>query len=396
MSTLRLSKTLDEVRTMVFGHIEDVQEEYIAKGWIPRRLNLNKGVVRGLLEVVCWGLYQLYQFLASVFIQAAPKNCTDEQWMEWHCEQVEAPRKLATKAEGLVVFSRSGTSGNLPIKAGRIVRTDPDGAGDIYRYVTSEDTVIAAGQSEVAVPVVAEEYGAKANATTGQIIEMVTPVTGIEAVTNEADWLTREGTDLETIDQMKERYQVRWLGNNGVSKYAYKSWALSVTGCVAATILDQHPRGQGTVDVIVKGAAGIPTTSLLDDVRAAVNRGAMPDDTEPGTPINDDWDVRAPTAVPITINAELVLIPGTHEETVKQETTKRIQALFKDPSTVSGVSPLQIGVDVPRDLLISVIKPVLGVKKINWTLPTEDVAVGTDGLATLQSLNLTAAEATEE
>lgn len=396
MSTPQLSKSLEDVRTMVFGHVEDAQEEYIAKGWMPRRLSLNKGVVRGLLEVFCWGLYQLYQFLASVFLQVAPKNCTLEEWMEWHMEQVEADRKQATKAKGVVIFSRSGTSGNLPIKQGRILRTPADGAGKVYRFVTIEDAVIANGQSQVAVPVIAEEYGVQSNVTAGQITEMVTPVTGVESVTNDADWLISEGTDIETLEQMKERYATRWLANNGVSKYAYKSWALSVTGCVAATVLDQHPRGQGTVDVVVKGSAGMPTEELLEKVRTAVDRGALEDETETGTPVNDDWEVRAPTEVPVTIVAELVLLPGTHEDTAKAEAANRIQAMFKDPSTVFGVKPLQIGDDVPLDLLISVIKPVTGVKKINWTSPAEDVAVSSGGLATLESLILTATEATEE
>jgi hypothetical protein len=55
----RVSKTLDQIRAELFGHIEAVQNEYAAKGWLPVRLNLNKGVVRGILELVCWGLWQL-------------------------------------------------------------------------------------------------------------------------------------------------------------------------------------------------------------------------------------------------------------------------------------------------------------------------------------------------
>jgi hypothetical protein len=153
MPTPQLSKSLDDIRSMVFGHVEDVQQEYAAKGWLPAQLNLNKGVVRGLLEVYCWGLYQLYQLLAAVFVQAAPLTATDEEWMAWHAEQVEAPRKQATRAEGVVRFARATASGNLPIPAGRVVRTEPDGAGRIYRYVTTTAGVIADGTNEAAIPV---------------------------------------------------------------------------------------------------------------------------------------------------------------------------------------------------------------------------------------------------
>ena len=396
MPTPQLSKTLDDVRSMVFGHVEDVQEEYAAKGWLPRRLNLNKGVVRGLLEIFCWGLYQLYQLLAAVFEQAAPKTATDEAWMEWHAEQVEAPRKLATKARGMVRFARAATSGNVPIPAGKIVRTETDGAGQVYRYVTTQDAVIQNGMNEVAVEVEAEEYGAAANASAGQITEMVTAISGVDAVANSADWLTSEGADIEPLDKLRERYILRWMGNNGMTKYAYASWALSVTGTVAVKVLDQHPRGQGTVDVIVKGAAGIPTDALLEDVRQAVATGAKPEDVQAGPPVNDDWQARGPQAVPLAISGALTLSPGTHAESAKAEAVQRLRALFTDPTTVKGITPLQIGEDVTLDRLTATVMAVAGVKKVGWTSPDGDVAVAADALATLESLTLTAAEASEE
>jgi len=396
MPTPQLSKTLDEVREMVFGHVEDVQEEYAAKGWLPRRLNLNKGVVRGLLEIFCWGLYQLYQLLASVFEQAAPKTATDEEWMEWHAEQVEAPRKKATKAKGMIRFARSTTSGNVPIPAGRIVRTAPDGTGRVYRYVTTQEAVIQDGTNEVSVPVISEEYGSASNASAGQITELVTATAGVEAVGNSTDWLTSEGADLEPLDKLLERYILRWMGNNGMTKHAYASWALSVTGVVAVKVLDQHPRGQGTVDVIVKGAAGIPTESLIQDVRSSISAGAQPGEVKAGPPINDDWEAKGPDASPLSINGELILTPGTHADTAKAEADQRLRALFTDPSTVKGISPLQIGEDVTLDRLTAAVMAVVGIKRVNWITPINDLSVPLNGLATLESLNLTTNFASED
>jgi uncharacterized phage protein gp47/JayE len=378
---------------MVFGHVEDVQEEYAAKGWLPTRLNLNKGVVRGLLEIYCWGLYQLYQLLASVFEQAAPKTTTSQEWMEWHAEQVEAPRKQATKAKGLVRFARTGTSGNVPIPKGKIVRTLPDGTGLVYRYVTTQDGVIQNGTNEVAVPVESEEYGAAANASAGQVTEMVTVISGIDAVSNSADWLSSEGADIEPLNKLQERYVLRWMGNNGMTKHAYELWTLSVTGVVAVKVLDQHPRGQGTVDVIVKGSAGIPTDALLEMVRLAVSTGAQPDEIQAGPPVNDDWQVRGPQVVQLSISGELMLVPGTHADTAKTKAEQRIHALFTDPTTVAGIKPLQIGEDVPLDRLTAAVMAVDGVKRVNWTSPADDQTVPEDGLAVLQTLMLTTTEA---
>lgn len=64
-----------------------------------------------------------------------------------------------------------------------------------------------------------------------------------------------------------ERYRLQWAANNGCTKYAYKAWALSVPGVSSVEILDQHPRGQGTVDVVVRGSAVLPTEALLERVR---------------------------------------------------------------------------------------------------------------------------------
>ena len=68
----RLSRSLDEVRSQVFGFVEGVQDSMAAKGFLPARLNLNRGVVRGLLEIFCWGEWQIYGLLGRLLQQAAP------------------------------------------------------------------------------------------------------------------------------------------------------------------------------------------------------------------------------------------------------------------------------------------------------------------------------------
>lgn len=382
----RVSKTLNEVRTDVFQRIEDVQDEYQAKGWLPNRLNLNKGIVRGLLEVFCFGLYQLYQLLEQVLRQSFPKQATDDDWVDLHADQVEVVRKPSTKAQGVVTFSRTGTDGNVRIKAGTVVRTPPDGEGNRHRYATTREAVLPAGATSVSVPVESEKYGAAANATAGQIVELATPVQGVEAVTNAADWLTQEGADAETSPKLSERYTLAWQGSDGTNRSAYRKWALAVPGVVAVEVLDQHPRGQGTVDVVVKGADGVPTDSLLTNVRYAL---------EDNTPINDDWQVKSPVPIGVELVAELELYAGVDPATAMATAESRLRAMFTDPSVVSGVSPLQIGKDLTLDRVTALVMAVAGVKRVNWTAPAADVAVASDGLAVLQNLTLTSVTAGE-
>jgi uncharacterized phage protein gp47/JayE len=378
--SIPVEKTLDEIRTDLFGRVATVQQD----GWLPEWLNLNRGPIRGLIELWAWGLFQLYSFLAVVLKQAFPNTSTGA-WLDLHCAQVAVERKESTKAKGQVKFSRTDTTGNVIIPEGRVVKTKPDGTGNVYRYVTLAEAILPDGQAEIYVDVEAEEYGTGANATAGQITEISTVINGIDAVTNESGWLESEGADAETDDDLRARYFLRWQDINGATKYAYESWAMSITGVIAVTILDQHPRGQGTVDVVIKGAAGIPTQDLIDAVDAKV---------QANRPINDDVLVKSPTAVDIDITAELELVSGT-AAAILTEAENRIRAIFTDPATVTGISPIQIGEDLTMDRLIAAVMAVSGVKKINWTSPAADVVAAEDGLAVLNSLALTTVWASE-
>jgi uncharacterized phage protein gp47/JayE len=384
-----VSRTLDQIRQDMFDRLSAKQEEYVAAGWLPIRLNLNKGIVRGMIELWCWGLWQLYQFLAVILTQAFPDTATGF-WLDLHCKQVGITRKPATKASGTIYFTRSGNVGNVPIPAGRVVRTPADGAGNVWRFITTADAVLPNGATEIAVTVVAEEYGAAANVTPGQIAEIITTIPGVDTVENRAGWLVSEGADAELDDPLRLRYVLAWKKLNGCTKYAYQAWAMEVTGVVTATILDQHPRGQGTVDVIIQGSAGIPTDTLLAAVTANILGTGAGDEKEP---INDDVEVRGPTPVNVALAAQLVISHGD-PATILATAENRERALFGG-AAVAGVIPLQVGWDATIDRLKA---PMMidGVKSINLTGPADNVAVAADALAVLESIALTYVWASEE
>jgi phage-related baseplate assembly protein len=358
-----------------------VQTEYAARGWLPRRLNLNKGVIRGIIEISAWGKWQIYTLLEKLVRQGVP-HYSEKDWLDLHAQSVGLTRKPATKAKGNVDFYRresSGGGGNVVIPAGRIVRTLPDGKGEIYRYVTTAAAVLPAGSESVPVPVIAEEYGSAANAGIGQITELVTPVVGIGAVSNAAEWLTSEGADVEDDAGLLERITLRWLGNNGVTKYAYKAWALSVPGVISVEILDQHPLGQGTVGVVVRGSAVLPTEALLERVREAI---------APEAPINDDWYVVPPEPVETPVSGVLHYVAGLGDPAlIAREAELRVLALFADRSDYPEITPLAIGQDLPRDLLTAAVMAVPGIKSVEWIAPADDLAVPKDGIARLASLD---------
>ena len=375
---------MDEIRAELFGKINEVQAEYVQKGWMPSSMNLNKGIIRGMIEIWAWGLYQLYSFLAAVLNQILVKSA-DGSWLNLHCEGIEVEQKAATKAGGTVYFTRAGTQGNVPIPAGRVVRTLPDGTGQVYRFVTTADAVLPDGSSSVAVPVESEEYGNAANVAAGQITEIVTTIPGIDVVENRADWLDSEGADTEADESLKQRYTLKWQGNNGCNKYAYEGWARGVAGVAGVRVIDRHPRGQGTVDVVIRGTAGVPTEELLLQVDAVIRDEY---------PINDDALVKGVTPVDVALSANLVLLSGD-PDTIVAEVTTRLTALFSAATTLAGITPLRIGEDLVLDRLVAVIMAVDGIKEIEWVSPMGTVVVPEDGLAVFTEMQFTTTFATE-
>ena len=384
----RVSRTIEDVRASVFGYVETAQDSLAAHGYLPVRLNLNKGVVRGLLEIFCWGYWQIYSLLQRLLQQVSPDGATG-RWLDMHAGSVDLSRRAATKARGKVRFARAVETGqdtNITIPAGRIVRTLPDGTGRIFRYSTVATAVLPAGADHVEVEVEAEDYGAAANASVGQICELVTPVTGVAGVGNPADWLVSEGADEETDASLQRRYALQWQANNGCTKFAYMAWALSVPGVASVSILDRHPRGQGTVDIVVRGADVLPTEALLQKVREAV---------APNVPINDDWLVKGPVPVAATIDGVLEYTDGD-PDAITTQAENRLRALFAETSPLADVTALQIGQDLTLDLLTHTVMAVAGVKRVTWTSPTQDVlVVPADGVARLESLALRAVRAEE-
>ncbi|MFI3271949.1 MAG: baseplate J/gp47 family protein [Pseudomonadota bacterium] len=381
-----ISKSIDEVRSLLFGFIDAAQDALATQGFLPTRLNLNKGIVRGFIELFAWGQWQLYNFLERLLSQAAPYHATGE-WLDLHAGGVNLSRRKATKATGIVRCYRAegGTAGNINIPKDRIFRTKPDGTGEMYRYSNPASVVLLAGTDFVDVPVVAESYGASSNVSTGQICELITPVAGIGEVLNPLAWLTSEGANEETDAQLAHRYSLVWKANNGCTKYAYESWALSVEGVTSVSILDKHPRGQGTVDIVVRGSDFLPTESLLEKVREAI---------APHVPINDDWLVKSPVAVPVTLYVQITYIFG-NADTIQRQVEEQIYALFAETSPLSDITALQIGHDVPLSLLTHTVMAVVGVKTVQWVEPACDVCIAHDSVAQLASLVIVTSQASE-
>lgn len=374
---LGLAKTLAEVRADMFARLDEVQADYAAQGWLPAALNLNRGPARGLIELANWGRFKVNQDVTALIPQCFAAYATGS-WLDLHAADVLLTRKPALQAAGQVLFTRQNTSGNLKIPAGRLVRTKPDGLGEVYRFVTTAEVIMAEGAASAAAGVTAETYGQAANVTAGAICEIVTAIGGVDGVTNPAGWLTTEGADEESDDSLRRRIFLQWRAISGLNKYFYESLALSVPGVAVVKILDQHPRGQGTVDVIIMGAAGLPTAGLIDQVAAVI---------EENRPQNDNVLVLAPETVPVDLDITLRLTSGD-PAAICAEAEGRLRALFAAPAKSLGVELLGIGEDLTPSRIIYEAMKSAGVKSVAVSRPAAEVVVPQGGLAVLRSLTI--------
>lgn len=182
-------------------------------------------------------------------------------WLDVYTEsQYGVARQPSTFARGLIRFYATPISA-IQVPAGMIL-----GTLNGLKFLSAEAvTVPPGGYADVEIR--AEGPGNAYNVLSGTITIIHTPLPGLSA-SNLAGWLLEAGADTETDAALRARAGLRWAEQGGgATAKAYEYWALTAHPAVdRVRVLDEHPRGQGTVDVIVWGTGG-----LGNEVVEAVN-----------------------------------------------------------------------------------------------------------------------------
>lgn len=255
---------------------------------IPAVTNYNTGgVFRLFIETVAAFIFHIYtalnNMLPNIFTQTASGS-----WLDSHAEQLGLSRIPAKAAEGLVIFSRNDTTGNITIAKDKVVSTKTDAQGRVFRYRVKETLVLEDGSTSISVPVLAENAGSAYNVLAGQITEIVTPIAGIDSVTNTSDWLTTIGLDVESDESLRARCLAKWEGLSGANASAYVAWARQVPG-VENVLPISTARGLGTVDVVITGTGNIqPSETVIAEAQKIVDANK---------PIGTDVQVKAPREI---------------------------------------------------------------------------------------------------
>ena len=203
------------------------------------------------------------EILPNLFVKTAK-----EKWLQLHAWAIGLDFKQATKAEGVIHFTKESDITELTIKAGTIVQTER--INDvIFRLIVTQDTTIPKGVLSAPVPVIAENAGADYNLAAGYYRILPESIAGIKSVENKDDWLTAPGSDRETNEELRERYRTQFssVGQHHIDS-VYRGMISKVAGLSVDRIYFKHdaPRGAGTANAYLLLDTGVTSQPFIDKV----------------------------------------------------------------------------------------------------------------------------------
>ncbi|HDR0699477.1 baseplate J/gp47 family protein [Pasteurella multocida] len=205
----------------------------------------------------------IVEILPNLFVKTAR-----DKWLQIQAWQVGLDFKDATKAQGVVHFTKESDLTDLTIKSGTVVQTER--INDvIFKLIVTENTVIPRGTLTAPVPVIAEHAGTAYNLATGYYRILSENIPGVVKVENLDDWLTKPGADRETNDELRERYRTQFasVGQHHIDS-VYRSMIAKVAGLSVDRIYFKHdaPRGPGTANAYLLLDTGVTSQPFIDVV----------------------------------------------------------------------------------------------------------------------------------
>lgn len=244
----------------------------------------------GIIADIDAGTMQgLYGYLDWMARQIIPDTADDDMLERW-ADVWGIKRDKGAKAAGSLVIT--GTNGTVfPTDA---VWQSQDG----IEYVTTAGGTIVSDTATIQVQ--ASEIGETGNQVNGDQLTLVSAIPGIDSIgTVDTDGITG-GTDLETIERLRERLLSRiQQPPHGGAKGDYESWALEAHPDVTRAWVFPNELGVGTVTIRVvcdNLEDPIPTTAVLDAVAAYI---------EERRPVTAEVYVVAPIAVPLDLTISI-------------------------------------------------------------------------------------------
>lgn len=242
-------------------------------------------VMAGLIH----GLYGYAEWVAK---QVIPDTAEKEFLDRWARIWLRVPRKAASVATGSATFT---VQAGAVIPAGTVLK-----ALDGQQYETTEDATGVAPSFNA--PVRALAPGAAGNRTAGQVLTLVSPVSGVQP--NATGGEISGGSEEESDEDLRARLLARiTTPPQGGSLADYKAWTLEVPGVTRVWVF---PGEMGASTVTVRFVRD-SDASLIPDAGEVAAVQAYLDERKP---VTAQVIVVPPVAVPLNISIT-GLVPDT-------------------------------------------------------------------------------------
>lgn len=243
-------------------------------------------------------------------------DSAESEYLERHAQIWGITRRAADFAQGSVTFT--GTDGSV-IPIGTTLRR-----ADEVEYTTDAEVTIASGTATADVTAVVP--GEAGNSDSGVVLNLLSPISGVNGTATVAiDGITN-GLEAETDDSLRVRLLARIQEpNRGGAATDYQQWATEVSGISRAFVFGSYT-GPGTVAVFViqdDPNDPIPNSAKVTEVQEYLDEKR---------PVTAQVTVFAPIAY--TVDFDIQLSPNT--SAVRQAVEDELKSLFSREGEVGG------------------------------------------------------------
>nr|WP_314399405.1 baseplate J/gp47 family protein [Pseudomonas lundensis] len=214
----------------------------------------------------------LINFISDTVLPNFFVKTAGDTWLDMLAWAVNVERKGATKATGMMLFTRIAAGGTLELPAGIVVQSAAIN-GHIYQMVTTTPATFADGLLQLEIPVEAQEEGSGYNLAPGYYAILPVPLAGIAQVVNTDGWLIAPGADPEPDDQLRLRVRNQFSAvNQWHTDAVYRAMISAFPGVRPDGVYFLHgaPRGPGSANAYVLFEADVPAETYLEQINAHI------------------------------------------------------------------------------------------------------------------------------
>lgn len=367
---------LDEV--LPVPELEELKEATIAElkeeGFVVSNFH-SGGVFYTIMMIVLRIKIEFTELLRTVLNNMFVSHARGA-WLDIKAADYAKKRKKAQKTQGFVTLSRTDDQADaVKIPKGHVFKTEKDINGEELRFFTIEASVLQKGSRTVDVLVEAEAEGSRYNVPQEQITKSLTYLSGVSTISNGENWIVREGSDTEEDDSFRTRGLRSWAERaTRAIEDTFVNAAESVPGVLFAQADCNHPRGQGTIDVIVTGTAGEATEGLLSEVRSAVDLITGP---------YDDVLVKSSVTVPQDVTVSVTVSDTAEDNEVKNKVSSLLSELL---AVRKGRKLYELRLS---DINHAIRSGYASATNVEITSPAQDVKLAKDKVVTLGAVSVT-------